>query len=116
MNERFWTDERILKAVALSREGFSARQIGEMFGCEKSGVCKKLKQYREKGLPMKRITWTRRPVKDLSLDRGLKTYRMSQAEIERNYGRPGEQAEKVPLMVYMAWKTEAAEWGMEARI
>lgn len=99
--------------LALREQGLSYREIGERTGLEKSGVRKRLLNYKKHGgdpqmgrPPKKKKDWPYTSNKELK-NRGpyaeIKTYKISQAEIEKRYGKPGEFAEPVSTAVTNGW-------------
>ena len=90
--------------LALREQGLSYREIGNRTGLEHSGVRKRIINYKKHGGEPK----TGRP-KKRELDRPVvqhgevTTYKLSPAEIERRYGKPGEFAEPVSTAVTNGW-------------
>lgn len=109
-----WTDEKIKEAVALYKSGLSGRAIARKFGCDATGACKRIKEYRTGVMPKKELWSAKVKAVNLKLDRGITSYTLSDKEIAERYGKPGAHQEKVPLMVEIMRKTEAQRWGMEA--
>jgi hypothetical protein len=99
--------------LALREQGLSYREIGKKTGLEHSGVRKRILNYQKHGKdptmgrpPKKKKEWPYIPNKQLKNSGPLakmKTYKMSKAEIERRYGKPGEFAEPVGTAVTFGW-------------
>ena len=99
--------------LALREQGLSYREIGRRTGLEHSGVRKRILNYQKHGKdptmgrpPKKKKEWPYTSNKELK-NRGpyaeIKTYKISQAEIEKRYGKPGEFAEPVSTAVTNGW-------------
>lgn len=88
--------------LELREQGLSYREIGRRTGLEHSGIRKRILNYQKHGGEPK----TGRP-KKRELDRPVvqlvTTYKLSPAEIERRYGKPGEFAEPVSTAVTNGW-------------
>ncbi len=90
--------------LALREQGLSYREIGRRTGLEHSGIRKRILNYQKYGGEPK----TGRP-KKREFDRPVvqygevATYKLSPAEIERRYGKPGEFAEPVGTAVTNGW-------------
>lgn len=90
--------------LALREQGLSYREIGRRTGLEHSGVRMRILNYQKHGGEPK----TGRP-KKRELDRPVAqygevtTYKLSPAEIEKRYGKPGEFAEPVGTAVTNGW-------------
>lgn len=90
--------------LALREQGLSYREIGERTGLEHSGVRKRIINYKkhggdpQMGRPKKREF--DRPVVQYG---EVTTYKLSPAEIEKRYGKPGEFAEPVSTAVTNGW-------------
>lgn len=90
--------------LALREQGLSYREIGKRTGLEHSGVRMRILKYQKHGGEPK----TGRP-KKREMDRSVvqygevTTYKLSPAEIEKRYGKPGEFAEPVSTAVTNGW-------------
>lgn len=88
--------------LALREQGLSYREIGRKTGLEHSGIRKRILKYQKHGGEPK----TGRPKKremDKPVVQLVTTYKLSPAEIERKYGKPGEFAEPVSTAVTNGW-------------